>query len=142
MFMIVDIAVIGIFGVEEAKTLTFPIFSLTQMVSIGDFLERIEIIFLTVWILSLFIRVTIFYYAAALGTAQILRLKDYKPLILPLGAIIINLSVFLFESQADLKKFTSYEIWTLYALPFLVLLPLALIFTELVRKKGGGGGQV
>lgn len=139
LFMIIDITVIGIFGVEEAKTLTFPIFSLTQMVSIGDFLERIEIIFLTVWILSLFIRVTIFYYAAALGTAQILRLKDYKPLILPLGAIIVSLSVFLFESQADIKKFTSYETWTVYALPFVVLLPLALIFTELVRKKGGGG---
>lgn len=138
-YTLVDAAVIGVFGVEEAKTLAFPFFSLTQIISIGDFLERVEVFYLIFWILSLLIKVTIFYYAAALGTAQILRLKDYKPLTFPLGTIIVILSVILFESHVELKEFTSYEIWTFYALPFIVFLPLALLLTELVRKKGNSG---
>ncbi|MFZ5647645.1 MAG: GerAB/ArcD/ProY family transporter [Bacillota bacterium] len=138
-FMLVDATVIGVFGVEQAKTLVFPFFSLTQIISIGDFLERVEIFYLTAWILCLFIKVIIFYYAAALGTAQILRLKDYKPLAFPLGTIIVILSVLLVESQVELMEFTSYKIWTFYALPFVVFLPLALLLTELVRKKGNSG---
>jgi len=138
-FSLIDATVIGVFGVEEAKTLAFPFFSLTRIISIGDFLERVEVFYLNIWILSLFIKATIFYYAAVLGTAQILRLKDYKPLTLPLGTIIVILSVFLAESQVELMEFTSYKIWTFYALPFVVFLPLALLLTELVRKKGNSG---
>lgn len=136
VFIFNYIAVIGLFGEEEAKALTFPFFSLTRMINVADFLERTEVIYMAIWILSTFIRTTIFYYAATLGTARLFQLKDYKPLTFPMGTIIVALSLFLFDSHAELKEFTSYKVWPLYAIPFLIYLPWGLFLTALITQKG------
>lgn len=106
------------------------------MINVGDFLERIEMFYLTAWICSIFLRLTILYYAATLGAAQLLRFKDYKPLTLPLGIIIIVLSVLLYENFSVFRDFTSVPVYGSVALPFVTLLPLALLLTEMIRKKG------
>lgn len=135
-FMLIDVTVIGLFGVEEAKMLTFPFFSLSKLINIGNFLERIEAMHMAIWILGTFLNLSLFYYLAVLSTAQLLRLTDYKPLVLPLGAIIVSLSILLFGSLVELREFTSWKIWTPYGFFFLVFLPYTLLITELIRKKG------
>lgn len=136
-FVLIEGAIIGLFGDAEARSLTFPFFSAVQMVNIGNILQRIEAVYIGAWFFGSFISVTCFYYLAALGTAQLLGLKDYKPLVLPLGSIIVALAVLLFASSVELKEFISYKIWTPYASLFLVFIPLLLLLVALVSKKGG-----
>ncbi len=56
-------------------------FNSVRLVSIANFLERLESVVLMAWILGGFIKVGVFYYAAVLGRAQWLGLKDYRSLV-------------------------------------------------------------
>lgn len=137
LYVVIDAAVLCLFGVEKAKRLPFPLFELTRMIRVGQFLERIEAAYLSIWFLSIFIKELVFYYCAVLAIAQMLRLQDYKPLVLPVGTLAVSLSIFLFDNYVEAKEFSAYKIWSPYSSIFLVFLPLTLLVTELIRKNGG-----
>ncbi|MDQ7864807.1 hypothetical protein RCO48_38045 [Peribacillus frigoritolerans] len=40
---------------------------------------------MAVWIVGAFVKISVFYYASALGTAQWLNLSDYCPVVWPIG---------------------------------------------------------
>jgi len=135
-FLLITISILAVFGVEEAKNRTFPFFSAIRLISIGDFLERIEAVHMGLWVLGVFLKISFYYYLAALGLGQLCALKDYKPLVLPMGAVIVPLSILITPSLVELREFTSYKIFTWYALFFILLIPLILLLAAIIRKKG------
>lgn len=135
-FYLVSIPIMTTFGVPFAKNLSFPYFSMIRIISVGDFLERIESIHMGIWVLGIFIKVSFYYYLAVLGMGQLFNLKDYKPLVFPAGAVIVPLSILIAESMVELKEFTSYKIYTWYAMFFILLIPFILLIIALIRKKG------
>lgn len=136
ILVIITIPIQGVFGVEEAKTLTFPFFSVIKLISVGDFLEHIESIHMAIWTMGIFIKVSFYFYLAVLGLGQLCNLKDYKPLVFPIGTVIIPLSILITPSLVELKEFTSYKIFTWYALFFTLFIPSLLLLTAVIRKKG------
>ncbi|MBS3950380.1 MAG: endospore germination permease [Peptococcaceae bacterium] len=89
-------AVIGVFSPNLANTLTFPLLELAQDASLGVFLERIEALYLAIWVVGTFIRVAVVFYAAVLGLAQTLGIKDHR-IFIPLLVV----PVFYLSFQAD-----------------------------------------
>lgn len=134
--LMITLAILTIFGPELAKTLVFPPFSAVRIVHVGDFLERIDAIYIGIWILGMFIRVSFFYYLIVLGLSQLFHLKDYKPIVLPTGTIIITLTTIINTNIIVLKEFTSYKVYTLYNLLFILFIPSLLLITAKIRKKG------
>ena len=47
---------------------------------------------MAIWVVGAFVKISVFYYVAALGTAQWLNLSDYRPVVWPLGIIIVEFS--------------------------------------------------
>ncbi|MDA8212450.1 MAG: endospore germination permease [Clostridia bacterium] len=123
---------IGVFGVQEAASSTFPSYSLARMISLGDFVERIEAIIMTVWLGGGFMTLTALYFSAVLGTAQLLNLKTYKPLVGPVGIILIVFSILLFENHSQLVTFNK-EIFPYYALSIEAGLTTVLLVVSLLR---------
>jgi spore germination protein KB len=134
-FIPITITTIGVFGLEQASKLNFPFYHLVRMVRIGQFLERIDAIFIGFWVLSMFINVAAHYYLTVLGTAQVLKLKDYRYIIAPMGTIIVVVSLIQSDNMIELSEFLSYKVFTWYALIFTFILPLILLFTAILRKK-------
>lgn len=135
-FVIITIPILAVFGVDAAKNQTFPFFSTIKLVSVGDFLERIEAIHLGIWVLGIFIKISFYYYLAVLGIGQLLNFKEYKSLILPVGTIIIPLCILIAHSIVEMREFTSYKIFTWYSLFFMVFIPSILLLIAILRKKG------
>ncbi|WP_274653070.1 GerAB/ArcD/ProY family transporter [Paenibacillus humicola] len=136
-FVLITIPVLTVYGVEHAKRLSFPYFRVVRMISIGNFFEHLESIHVGVWVLGVFVKISFYYYMAALGIKQLFGFKDYKPFVLPIGAIVVPLSIMIAPSAVELKSFTSYKIFTWYALFYMVFIPGLLLVLALVRKKGG-----
>ena len=65
-----------------------------------------------------------YYYLTVIVTAWTLDLKDYQPLILPIGAIIVSLSILMADNIVELEEFLSYKIYTWYQLLFSVAIPM------------------
>lgn len=129
------ITTIGVFGVKQAKSLDFPFFKLVRMISIGDFLERIDALFVGFWALGMLIEITTHYYLAVLTGAQLLNLKDYRPIVVAMGTVMVSMSIFQADSMIALNEFLSYRVLTLYNLLFTFAIPLLLLIVAVIRKK-------
>jgi len=136
LFVPTTVTTIGVFGLEQAKNLDFPFYHLVRIISIGNFFERIDALFVSFWVLGMFLHTAIHYYLTVLSAAQLLKLRDYRPIILAMGTIIINICILQADSMAELNEFLSYEILTWYYLFSTFLLPLILLILTIVSKKG------
>lgn len=124
---LVTMGVILVFGACETTRLTFAGYTLARVVSLGEFFERIEVLFLAIWVAGVFIKITLNLYVVALGLATVTGLKEYRPLVAPLGALNVALAVFMYSNLSDIRQdlLTVEPGWTLtwqFGLPLLLLL--------------------
>ncbi len=134
--LLIAIPIITIFGTADAKIHLFPFFDAIRLVNIGDFWEHIEVIHLAVWLCGIVVQVSTLYYLAALGIGQLFNLKDYKPLVLPLGTIIISIAILIAPNVVEQFRFLNYKIFIWYSLFFILVIPLILLILSLIRRKG------
>lgn len=125
------------FGPEFSSTFKYPVIDVVRLISLGEFFERIDSLIMIVWVAGVFVKVSVFHYVTVLAAAQWFNLQDYRPLALPLGILIIILSIHLFEGAVDLTNFISVT-FAAYALSTFELgIPVLLLLTAVIRKKGG-----
>ena len=99
---------VAVFGVLT-PTLTLPAFSLGRLISIGDFLERIEVIPMGIWTVSAGVKMSFFLWAGAVGLAQICGLRRYQPFVYPLCVLSVSLGVLLFDDVMEMERFSAPE---------------------------------
>lgn len=121
-------AVLGIAG----TIVQYPSFEVLKTINIGDILTRLEIIIAISFLFMGFLRISLFYYGLVLGTAQLLKLRSYKPLINPLAALITCLSIINFENVHEDFVFANFY-FPLYSFPFQVGLPLLALVVAMLR---------
>ena len=63
------------FGPQQTSTMFYPSFALARVISIGAFLEHIEVIFIAVWVASIFITSAFFIQAFSESVSDIVNLK-------------------------------------------------------------------
>lgn len=125
---------IGIFG-ETMPTITFPRYTAIRMISVGNFIERIDPIVLAIWIMGGLAKIGVCLYAFVLGLAQLLGLKYYTHLILPSTIMMIVLSILLYTNTMEMLDFAA-NVYPLYAFPLQVFLPLLMLILAAIRKPG------
>ena len=122
-------------GTETVAIQLYPTYVLAKIIDVGDVFQRIEPLVAGVWFLSLFFKMTLSFYAASLGIAHLLQLKDYRPLVWPLGIIMCVLSITIYPHIVYLITFTE-KYWTLYSGTFALLIPLLLITVNWIKQRG------
>jgi len=129
----VNLVVLFILG-PTTSSKRFPLMIVARYISLADFFENMESIAMAIWIVGAFIKISVFYYAAALGTAQWLKLSDYRVVIWPFAIMFIELAFWSIPSSA---QYTSYIV---NVLPFYgplvqTIIPLFLLLVAIIRKK-------
>jgi spore germination protein KB len=127
-----SISVLGSYYVEKQL---FPSYTLAKKINVGDFIQRIEIIMAGMWFITIYFKSVIYFYTTILGLSQVFNMKSYRPLILPLGIIVIVLSTVLFPNTAFHKDKWISETHTSFEVTVGFFLPLLLVIICVVRKK-------
>jgi hypothetical protein len=70
-------------------TIGYPFHTLIRFISLGSYLPNVEIIFFVIWLLSAFIRFTVFLYINGMMFGYIFKIKDIEYLIPALAAIYL-----------------------------------------------------
>ncbi|MDF2714555.1 MAG: spore germination family protein, partial [Paenibacillus sp.] len=91
---------------------------------------------MSIWILGAFIQICMHYYIAVVGTAQWLGMNSYKPIVYPLGFLLMGLSVWVAPNLQVLSQFLGTS-FAFYALAVRFIIPLLLYMIALLRKKRG-----
>jgi spore germination protein len=70
---------IAVFGAEQTKQMLWPAFELAKTVSVpGNVLERLDVIYLIVWLTAVFSATLASYYLTIHGLRELIQLRDHK----------------------------------------------------------------
>lgn len=137
IFIFLIVGSLATFG-PIIDSMPYPVLNVTRIIAIAKFIERPESLIMALWITGAFVKITFFYYIAVLGSAQWLKLKDYRPLVMPLGVILVSLSTAIGENILEIIHFIAH-VFPFYSLFFEGGIPLVLLIIALFRRKGGKG---
>ena len=115
--------------------LTSPMYEMAMEIGFGRFLQRLDPVFLFVWIISSFVAVSALMYCSLSIYAKIFNIKDLKPCILPFSIIVF---CFVLMPKDLMTVIAGYiqNIRTFGFIIFFVFPFLALIFAAIRKKKG------
>jgi len=126
ILMLIQIQNLTILGVEVVRASQYPTLEVFKSIDIGDFLSRLDVVAGINWISGGFVKVAVALYAASSGLTECFGLGDYRPLVLPLMAIMTTLALVIVPTYATLVRFAT-TVWPVYTLPFQVGLPVLLL---------------
>lgn len=112
----------------------FPLFTLSKEINIGVVFSRLEPIMLLVWLATIWGSTMLYFYTAVLGISQLLKLKNYKKIVLPLGLIVTVLSGFIYDDVVYEIYWDNY-VWPPYIFTFGFALPLLLLSVSHIKKR-------
>ncbi|OZU90691.1 spore gernimation protein [Virgibacillus indicus] len=122
-----------LFG-KLTPTFTYPIMEAARYISIADFIQHLESIVMAIWVSGTFIKISVFYYVIAVGTAQLLNLQDYRPIVFPIGGLLAVMGLW---TAPNLQQIQHFLITTMpfYAVIVQIILPLLLLIAAVIFKK-------
>ncbi|HWI63272.1 MAG TPA: endospore germination permease [Symbiobacteriaceae bacterium] len=123
-----------IFGAPDAAQQPFPLFNLAQLVYMGRFLQRTEAIIVMFWFFNVAVRLSALFHVSVVTLTGMLKLPYYRPLIFPMGVLVISMSLLPEDSLAVLRLIRD---WLTPSGLGLFLIPSILLALAMIRGKGG-----
>lgn len=132
IIMTINVAVLGTDVVARSA---FPLLDQIQRIRIANFLERLDVIFMLALIIGGFFKVSVFFYAAVIGTANVFRVQNYQRLVYPLGLMVLLLSIAIASNYPE-HITEGLKIVPLYIhIPLQIIVPLCLLLIAVVRHR-------
>jgi spore germination protein KB len=127
------ISLLLLFGPKLSTHMTYPSLEMVRFISIAGFIENLDPLLIAIWSTTVFLKVSIIFYVANLILAQLCKLKDYRPLTLSLGLVMLVLSLKMAETTADLNDFFESS-WATFAY-FVELIPAIYLLVDTIKLK-------
>lgn len=128
------VMVVAVLGADEGARAAFPVFKMIRAARISEFLERVEALTIFSWGLGLFISLSIHLYSGSMGLAQLLGLKDNRPLLLPMSVIWGALAFQGYRDYFEIKNFFAPDVIAPFTF-FILLFPSAVLWGAYFMKK-------
>lgn len=122
-----------VLGTEIAANQIFPSYILAKMIRIGSFAERIEVIMAAMWFITIYYKMTLYFYASVHGLAQTFHLRDYRAIIMPIALFLIVFSLLVHPNFSHTKTYNT-ETWLPYAATYGFVLPILLLIGASIKK--------
>ena len=126
----------GIFGDLVTAHLVFPFETMVKYISVGGFIERMELIFMLVFIAAIILKLAVFYHAASIAASSTLGLKSYRLTLIPIAVITVILRGALFPSYLKLTTFL-FHAFPVYAAVLQLVIPALVLLVAVLRKLPG-----
>ncbi|KYG26180.1 GerAB/ArcD/ProY family transporter [Priestia endophytica] len=128
---------ISVLGLGPMKRSNFPLLMAVGKVHLLEFIERMDVIVVFTLLITVFFKASVYLYGGVIGIANLFKVDNYNHILLPIGTIVIFLSLAMsssFSEQTEEVLVTMYGIVVLFiAIPLIML--FVLIIREYVKKK-------
>ncbi|ATW25148.1 GerAB/ArcD/ProY family transporter [Candidatus Formimonas warabiya] len=121
----------GVLG-ATAEAFLYPSFEAARNINIGNTLNRVDIIVAINFLTMGFLKISVLLYGSALGTAQLFRFRSHRPLVFPLGILMILLEILDYQNTPQMVEFAQ-KYYPIYALPFQLGIPLLTLIMAFLR---------
>ena len=121
-----------VLGIRMQNTLSAS-FAVSRQIEIKDILTRLDVLVAIAMLVTVFMKISIFFYVTVLSTAQTLKLRSYRPLIVPIGALAVAFAVKLYSSDME-QAYAAQYVWPFNAAVYEFVLPIITLIIIAVRK--------
>ena len=128
---------IGVLG-NLATVTSLPSYEAVRHIQIAEVITRVDVLYALCMLFLQFFKVSLYFYATALGIAQIFRLKNYTFLVTVLGALAAVYSFIVFGPSME-NTYWGSHIVPVFAALFEGALPLVTLLTALIFHRGRKG---
>lgn len=118
---------------------SFVTYSFVRNITVGRFVERIEVLALGAWLVTTGITVAALIWAASQALGETLGLNISGVLVYPVAGICVALSGAMFETSLEAQKFASANGLGATSLAVLLTFSLVMIAARWIRRLRGGG---
>ncbi|MCM3545740.1 GerAB/ArcD/ProY family transporter [Priestia megaterium] len=122
----------SVLGIDVMQRSVFPTLTAVGKVNLFDFIERLDAIVVFTLLITVFFKASIYLYAAVLGIADLFKLKTYRQILLPIGTIVIFLSLTMassFSEQGE-EGFLNHYL----SLALLIVVPMLMLVVSVIRN--------
>lgn len=123
-----------VFSPVLLEHLTLHFYSVFRQVALGEFFDRIEGVFLGMWLFGLLLKMIITLYVTALALAQVTGVRRLQNLWLPLAGLTFILSAVMYPDTMEFSWF-SFKVLPFFALPGEAVLPFILLVVSAIRSR-------
>lgn len=128
-----------IFGQQLVPLMSYAFVNVMSIVEIGEFLERIEIFTVSVWFLTMYIKLAVFLFAAVHCISHSLRLQSERHAVIGLGLLAVATSAGEWPRNMEgtfMTTLVNMPVLLLMNIALPVLIALGLLVTRGKRKQG------
>ncbi|WP_372636834.1 endospore germination permease [Cohnella sp.] len=121
------------FGPELPGIMAYPAFAAAEIIKYGSFVERVDLIFICVWVATVYVKLCIFVFGTVHCFTHSLRIKAAKPFLWTISLLIFLHSLY---SWSDEATFLHYQksVSTAFLITCNVIVP-ALLWLGLKIKR-------
>jgi spore germination protein KB len=127
-----DIAVLGVEAVERS---TFPLLSTMGKVNLFEFIQRLDALIVFTFLITMFFKISIFFYVAVIGMVDLFKLKNHQQIVLPVGIILIFLSMAIASDFTEHIEEGLKVIQYPLHMPFMMIIPLLMLVITIIRNR-------
>ena len=120
-----------VFSSEEIKLVPQPVLYMLKAISF-EVIERLDLIFLSIWIFPMTNSFIIYIYKASKGLQQLFHTNTHAPFV-PIVVVPILISAFFLQNQFIVEKVGKFSENFIYL--FVFLFPLLFLLLAFVKKK-------
>ncbi len=124
---------IGVLGQATALASNYPFFNAIRLVKIGEFIERIDLLFLSIFAMAVLIQFITVYYFISHGIAHIFKVKRLKPLLVPVAIFVYALAKAANTNIVDINHYLMF-IRPITGPIYMLVLPALLLVVSKIRK--------
>jgi spore germination protein KB len=136
--MLINISVLGVNLTARSQ---FPLLSTVESIQVADFLERLDVFFMLAMVIGIFFKVTVLFYAATIGTANLFKISSPSKLAYPLGIVILFLSITIASNFQEHLHEGLYVAKVVLHIPLFTLIPPLLLLVAFLKNRKGHGGK-
>ncbi|MBM7663620.1 spore germination protein KB [Solibacillus kalamii] len=132
LIMAMNISVLGVNLISRSH---FPLLSTIQTIEFAGFLQRLDITFMLSTVIGGFFKISMYFYASMVGTANLFNIKNSAQLAYPLGLLLLVLSITIASNFSE-HVYEGLQIVPLYVhLPFQVIIPVLLLIIAFFKNR-------
>lgn len=133
--IIVFLGYLFTFGIPSAiNSSTIPLYQIARFIYFGRFVQRVEALFIVIWVFVGLFEITLLLYGAALTLTESLKLPTFRPLLIPLGFMLVVFSLIPQNIiQVERLEFNYLRVYG----GVIYLIPVILLFVAWLKRKRG-----
>lgn len=125
--------VIMVFGPNLPAKLIYPLYSAVTYISVMEFIQNVDVLAVSLWIIGIFIKLSLYLFITSYGTAQFFHIKKWKHTIWWIAPIVFAVSL-LPRNTNDSMSYAKFWLAVIYPIN-IIGIPLLLWIVGTIRKK-------